>query len=108
MSMAQLWLFAKQYVWIIGIDIFIFGLIIYLISSRIRHNLAKYEFNNRNKGGVVEFESYKAAKWHHTLQSWTYGLHATGAVTMAFAAIFVVLVKSASQLCIATPSNPCM
>jgi hypothetical protein len=48
----------------IGILIMLGGLVMMRRGWRIQHELNRYEFENRNEAGVVQFESYEASQRH--------------------------------------------
>lgn len=46
----------------LGLPLFLVGLALIVISVRMKEKLRRYEFNNKNSGGAVEFPSYEASR----------------------------------------------
>lgn len=74
------------------IGLFLLGLILYIISGKMKYKASKYEFENRTGGGVVEFDSFESANKHQNKGCFAQLLGVLGMLLMGGSGVLLALI----------------
>lgn len=68
------------------------GMVLWFIGHRIGDGLTRYEFENRNPGGVVEFDTYGRMKAHNAKRFVANKVSGLGKILTVLFGCFLVLI----------------